>query len=70
MIRNIKGMYAGSEGRSKVEPVNLVFSDTPFDFDAHFSAIEKYGDELRSAALEASDEESILVVVNAIYHSV
>ena len=70
VIRNIKGMYAGSEGGTKVEPVNVVYSDTPFDFDEHFNEIEHYTEELRKAALEASEEESILVVVNAIYHSV
>ena len=69
VIRNIKGMYVGSDGRTEVEPVNLVYSDTPFDFDEHFGEIEKYTEEMRKAALEASDEESRLVVVNAIYHS-
>ena len=69
VIRNIKGMYLGSDGRTEVEPVSLIYSDTPFDFDEHFEEIEQYTDELRNAALEASDEESILIVVNAIYHS-
>ena len=71
VIRNIKGMYLGSDGRTEVEPVSLVYSDTPFDFDEHF---EEYFERIRriklgEAALEASDEESILVVVHAIYHS-
>jgi hypothetical protein len=69
VIRNIKGMYVGSDGRTDVEPVSLVYSDTPFDFDEYFEEIEKYTDELRETALEASNEESMLVVVNAIYHS-
>jgi hypothetical protein len=70
VIRNIKGMYLGSENVTKVEPVNLVYSDTPFDFDEHFREIAEYTDELREAALEASEEESILVVVHEIYHSI
>jgi len=69
VIRNIKGMYFGSDDKTDVEPVNLVYSDTPFDFEENFEAIEQYTDELRTAALEASEEESILVVVDAIYHS-
>ena len=69
VIRNIKGIYLGSDKETEVEPVTLVYSDTPFDFDDHFEAIEKYTDDLRVAALEASDEESILVVVHEIYHS-
>ena len=68
VIRNIKGMYVGSDDETYLEPVNLVYSDTPFEIDVHFEEIEKYTDELRTAALAASDEESILVVVHEIYH--
>ena len=69
VIRNIKGMYLGSDYKTDVEPVSLVYSDTPFDFEENFDAIEQYTDELRAAALEASEEESILIVVHEIYHS-
>ena len=69
VIRNIKGMYLGSDDETDVEPVSLVYSDTPFDFEENFDAIEQYTDELRAAALEASEEESILIVVHEIYHS-
>lgn len=69
VIRNIKGMYLGSDDKTDVEPVSLVYSDTPFDFEENFEAIEQYTDELRAAALEASEEESILIVVHTIYHS-
>jgi len=69
VIRNIKGMYLGSDKRTEVEPVSLVYSDTPFDFDEHFDEIAEYTDDLRQAALEASDEESILIVVHEIFHS-
>jgi len=69
VIRNIKGMYLGSDDKTDVEPVSLVYSDTPFDFEENFDAIEQYTEELRAAALEASEEESILIVVHEIYHS-
>ena len=69
VIRNIKGMYLGSDGRTDIEPVSLVYSDTPFDFDECFDEIDRYTDELRQAALAASDEKSVLVVVHAIFHS-
>ena len=69
VIRNIKGMYLGSDYKTDVEPVSLVYSDTPFDFEENFDAIEQYTEELRAAALEASEEESILIVVHEIYHS-
>ena len=70
VIKNIKGLYLGSDGEVDGEPVNLVYSDTPFEFDGHFAEISRYTDELREAALEASDEESVLVVVQQIYHSI
>ena len=70
VIRNIKGLYLGAEGGIEIEPVSLVYSDTPFGFDEHFDEIERYCDELRKAALDASEEESVLVVVDEIYHSV
>jgi hypothetical protein len=69
VIRNIKGLYLGSDDKVDTEPVSLVYSDTPFDFDDNFDAIAKYTDELRAAALEASDEESVLIVVHELYHS-
>ena len=70
VIKGIKGLYLDSEGSTDFDRVSLVYADTPFDFDQNFGALSKYTDELREAALEASGEESILVVVHGIYHSV
>ena len=70
VIKNIKGLYLSETGKTDTDKINLVYADTPFDFDANFKALSKYTDELRKAALEASEEESILVVVHQIYRSV
>ena len=71
VIKNIKGLYlSAAAGKADSDKINLVYTDTPFDFDKHFKALSKYADELRQAALEASEEESILIVVHEIYHSV
>ena len=69
VIKGIKGLYKGSDGKTDKDRVNLVYADTPFDFEKHFEDLSKYTDELRQAALEASDEESVLIVVHSIYHS-
>ena len=69
VIKGIKGLYKGSDGRPDQDRVNLVYADTPFDFGEHFEEISKYTDELKIAALEASEEESILIVVHEIFHS-
>jgi hypothetical protein len=70
VIKNIKGLYLSESGKTDSDKINLVYADTPFDFDKHFKALSKYTDELRKSALEASEEESILVVVHQIYHSI
>lgn len=69
VIKDIKGLYLDSEGDTDFDRISLVYADTPFDFDENFEALSKYTDELREAALEASGEEAILVVVHGIYHS-
>ena len=70
VIKNIRGLYLGADGKADFDKINLVYGDTPFDFDGNARALSKYTDELRAAAKEASGEESILVVVHEIYHSV
>jgi hypothetical protein len=70
VIRGIKGLYLTSEGEPDTDRISLVYADTPFDFEKNFKALSKYTDELRQAALEASEEESVLIVVHEIYHSV
>lgn len=69
VIRNIKGSYLSAENKTDTDKINLIYADTPFDFEKNFKALSKYTDELREAALEASQEESILIVVHKIYHS-
>jgi 16S rRNA G966 N2-methylase RsmD len=70
VIKNIKGLYLSENGETDSDKINLVYADTPFDFEKNFKSISKYTDELKQAALEASEEESILIVVHRIYHSV
>ncbi len=70
VIKNIKGLYLSESGKTDADKINLVYADTPFEFDKNFKALSKYTDELRESALEASDEESILIIVHEIYHSV
>jgi hypothetical protein len=70
VIKDIKGLYSAENGKMDADKINLVYADTPFDFEKNFKALSKYTDELKKAALEASEEESILIVVHKIYHSV
>ncbi len=70
VVKNNKGLYLGSDGAADFDRVSVIYTDTPFDFDKNFEDISNYTDLLREAGLEATDEESILIVVHAIYHSI
>jgi len=70
VIKNIKGLYLSDKGKTDSDKINLVYADTTFDFEKNFKALSKYTDDLREAALEASEEESILIVVHQIYRSI
>ena len=70
VIKNAKGLYLAGDGKTDNEKISLVYADTPFDFDEHFDEVSKYSDDLRAVAMEVTNEESILIAVSAIYHSV
>ena len=70
VIGDIKGLYSASNNKVVADKINLVYADTPFDFDKNVKALSQYADQLKEAALAASSEESILVVVHEIYHSI
>ena len=69
VIKNIRGLYKGADKTAEVDRITLLYADTPFEFDANIAVLSKYTDSLRETALEATDEESILIVVHEIYHS-
>ena len=69
MIGGIKGLYMGSDGEADTDTITLVYTDMPFEFDANLDLLSDYADSLREAVLEASSEESVLVVIHEIYHS-
>ena len=69
VIKDTKGLYKGSDKKADVDHMSLLYADTPFDFDKNLGALSTYTDALREVALEATDEESILIVVHEIYHS-
>lgn len=70
IIRGLDGNYLSNFGQIISDRINLIYTDTPFDFQENFSAISNYTDKIREAAFEALEEEAILVVVWPIYHSV
>lgn len=70
IIRGLDGNYLSKFGQIISDRINLIYTDTPFDFQENFSAISNYTDELRKSAFEALEEEAILVGVWQVYHSI
>ena len=70
VIKGIKGLYTAADGKTETDKIVLLYTDTPFEFRKNRAALSKYTDELREVAYRATDEESILIVVHEIFHSV
>jgi hypothetical protein len=70
VIKNIKGLYLSADGKTETDKIVLLYADTPFEFRPHRAALSKYTDQLREVAYQTTAEESILIVVHEIYHSV
>ena len=70
VVKNTKGLYLGADGKTHVDKISVIYADTPFELDPHFEALSVYADQLREAALEMTHEESVLIAVHAVYHSV
>lgn len=70
VIKGIKGVYLTAAGKSETDKIVLIYADTPFEFRKNRGILSNYTDELREVARRATGEESILIVVHEIYHSV
>jgi hypothetical protein len=69
VVTGAKGSYLGSDGTRETESINLIYADAPFDTGENFESISRYVDQLKAVALTVTNEESILVVVQELYHS-
>ena len=69
IIRGAKGLYLSAAGKIDTDDIDMIYADTPFEFVQNAETIGKYGDDLRAFILEATTEESVLVVVHELYHS-
>ena len=69
VIEDIKGLYLSRRRQTDTDGISSDLRGYTFDFDKNFKALSKYTDELREAALEASERRIDLIVVHEIYHS-
>lgn len=70
VIRGAKGLYLSRSGSVDADDIDLIYTDTPFAVDADSDRLSAYTDSLKAALLEATQEESILIAVHEIFHSV
>ena len=69
VIKGIKGLYLRSGEKPEEDKITLIYADMPFGLDENFEAVSEYADAIREAATEALPEQSILVTVSEVYHS-
>jgi hypothetical protein len=69
VIHGIRGLYLRSGRTPETDKISLVYADMPFDFVRNRKAISDYADAVREACTEALPEQSVLVVVDEVYHS-
>ena len=70
VIRDIKGLYLSSGKRRETDRITLVYSDMPFGLQRNMTLISEYADAIREACAEALPEQSVLVVVHEVMHSI
>ena len=68
LVSGLEGSCLSRIGSVMRDRVNLLYTDTPFAFEANFATLSAYADQLRRAALDALEEEAILIVVYPVYH--
>ena len=69
LLRGLDGSYRSHAGPLIRDRVNLLYTDTPFDFENNFDLIAAYMDRLREVVFQALNEEAVLVVAYPVYHA-
>jgi len=63
------GKYRSASGIILPDKVNLLFTDTPFNWVEDRKVIEQYGEELQNVVQRAlENEEAILIPVYPVFH--
>lgn len=69
VIEGVRGLYLRSGEKPEEDRVTRVYADMPFSFEDRHEDISAYAESLREAASESLPEQSILITVEEIYHS-
>ena len=69
IVRGLDGSYLSQGGSQIQDRINLIYTDTPYEFDRNFQIVSEYADKLKAAVDTALDEEAVLIAVAKIYHA-
>ncbi len=69
IVRGLDGSYLSQAGVKTSDRINLIYTDLPVALSTSFESAARYTHELKQAAFDALDEESVLVAVGPIYHA-
>jgi hypothetical protein len=71
VVRGIHGNYLSQAGLRIEDRINLIYTDLPLlALSTNFESVARYARELKEAAYKDLAEESILLVVDQVYHEV
>jgi hypothetical protein len=70
IVRDLDGSYLSRAGIKTPDRINLIYADLPIAFSTNFPIAAQYADELKRAAFETLNEETILIAVAQVYHAV
>ncbi len=70
IIRGLDGNYLSHAGVKTPDRINLIYTDLPLALSTNFESVARYADGLKQVAIEALDEEAVLVAVAQVYHTV
>ena len=69
VISGIKGLYLSSSSEIEQDEIDLVYTDTPFSLETHLKELSEYTSSLKELTVSLTEEESVLIVVQEIYHA-
>jgi hypothetical protein len=70
IVRGLAGSFLSQAGVKTPDRINVIYTDLPAALSTSFESAARYTHELRQAASDALDEESVLVTVGQIYHAI
>jgi hypothetical protein len=70
IVRGVEGNFLSRLGVRATDQINLIYADLPMALSTDFPMVAAYAGELKRVATEALLEETVLVTVEAVFHTV